>query len=109
MSFISVKESFDDYKESYPDRSGYIGGHYKLNQNNQLSGAVYYVDKMSWTDQKREIDDYTKLDLRYQYTIDSKHDFTLELIGQNLFEDYNDYTADRFHSKNYLLRLSGRF
>lgn len=108
-SFVKVEESFDDYKESFPEQTLYLGGHSNFLNNHQLSGVLYYVGDMSWSDQSRPIDGYQKLDLRYQYTIDSLHDFTLELIGQNLLDDYNDYSDNMFHSKTYLLRLAGKF
>ncbi len=108
-SFVNVKKSFDDYKESYPDHTIYVGGHSDFKQNHQLSGVLYIVGTMAWSDEHKPIDGYEKLDLRYQYTIDPSHDFTLELIGQNLLDDYNDYIYDKFHSKVFLLRLAGRF
>jgi iron complex outermembrane recepter protein len=109
MSIVEAKESIDDFAESYPEHTAYLGGHYNLRPYHQISGTLYFVDSMSWTGEKHPIDDYTKLDLRYQYTIEPSHDVTLELIGQNLLDDYVDYNNDRFHSRTYLLRLAGKF
>lgn len=109
LSMIDVQQSFDDYKDSYPAYSEYIGGNYNLSTNQQLSGALYIVDEMSWSDTQRFIKKYEKLDLRYQYIFDQKNDLKLELIGQNLLDDYSDYNSSRIHSPIYLLRISGRF
>ncbi len=109
MSIVKVKESIDDFADSYPDHTVYLGGHYNLRQYHQLSSALYIVDDMTWIGEKHPIDGYTKLDLRYQYTIEPSHELTVELIGQNLLDDYNDHNNNRFHSKAYLLRLAGKF
>ena len=108
-SYVQVKESFDDYKESYPELTYYLGGHYNIADRQQISGVFYFVDSFSWTDSNRTMDAYRKLDLRYQYTIDQQHDLNLELIGRDLYETYSDYSPFRSHGESYLLRISGRF
>ena len=108
-SYVQVKESFGDFKDSFPELTWYIGGHYNLNSRHQLSAVVYFVDDFSWTDSSRTIDAYRKLDLRYQFILEPKHNLSLELIGRDLYETYNDYNPFRSRSESYLLRLSGRF
>ncbi len=109
MSIVKVKESIDDFAESYPDHTAYLGGHYNLSPYHQLSGVFYIVDGMTWTGIKGSLDEYKKLDLRYQFIIDPVHDLKLELIGQNLLEDYSDFEPDKSWGDSYFLRISGRF
>jgi iron complex outermembrane recepter protein len=109
LSVVDVKESFDDFKDSYPKYTDYLGGNYNFNQRHQISGTLYVVDEMSWSDTQRKIPKYEKLDLRYQYNILPRNDLNLELIGLNLLDDYSDYHPSQIHTSSYLLRISGKF
>ncbi len=104
-------ESFDDkYENSVPDYTAFIGGHFDLLPAHQISATYYLVDELAWLDYDGEdIDNYQKLDLRYQYTIDAKNDINLELIGYNLIDDFAEYLEQNLQQKSILLRVSGRF
>ncbi len=109
LSRIKARSFDQDVTDSYPDLTAYLGGHVNIATDHQVSSTIYYVDSMSWLDRTEHIPDYTRLDLRYQYTIDRKKDVNIELIGYNLLEKYHDYRNRDEHKPTYLLKLSGRF
>lgn len=107
---VTNASSFEpDYEASFPQNSAYIGGHVNLTERHQLSATFYRVDDFSWTDRSARIDSYDKLDVRFQYTINRKQDIQLELIGQNLLDDYSDYGTYKNQQQRLLVSLSGRF
>jgi len=50
-----------------------------------------------------------KLDLRYTYVLDKASETQIEIIGQNLLEEYDDYMPGQLNERIYLLRVSGGF
>jgi len=109
LSRVQARSFDQDVTDSFPDLSAYLGGHLNIASNHQISSTAYYVDSMSWLDRTEHIPDYTRVDLRYQYTIDRKKDVNIELIGYNLLDKYHDYRNRDEHKPIYLLKLSGRF
>lgn len=109
FSLLSSESFEQNLAHSVPDKSFYAGGHYQINPFQQLSTTYYTVDDFSWADRRDTIESYTKLDLRYQHTLSSKNNITLELIGQNLAEEYSDYRMRSTHEQSILIRLSGQF
>jgi iron complex outermembrane receptor protein len=109
LSRVDANSTDKDLSDSFPDLTGYLGGHVNFLNDHQISSTVYYVDTMSTIDRGDQVPDYTRLDMRYQYTIDHKKDVNIELIGYNLLEKYADYRNKDEHKPSYLLKLSGRF
>lgn len=98
------------YENSIADYSAFFGGHYNIDRRSQVSAVLYALDEISWVDRSGDLNDsYTKLDMRYQFTIDPKQDLTVELIGKNLNGEYMDYRDINFHQTSYLIRISGKF
>jgi hypothetical protein len=66
---------------------------------------------MQWykTNDINAMEEIRKLDLRYAYILDQQSETRIELIGQNLLEDYNDYKLNNLAEPIFLLRLSGGF
>lgn len=103
-------KSFDqDLADSFPERTSFAGGHYDISRDHQVSATLYYVDDMSWIDRTVKLDSFSKLDVRYQYTLDREDEIKLELIGYGVGGNYSDYRKSEEHKPTYLVRLSGRF
>ncbi len=109
LSFVSVDTDNPNIEMSFPQSSGFLTTHYQWNAAHSLSGSLYYVDKMEWFDAKDEFPSYTKFDLRYTFLLDSDSETRLELIGQNLLDEFTDYVAENVNERSYLLRISGGF
>jgi iron complex outermembrane receptor protein len=109
LSFLDSRSFEQDLASSIPDNTLYVGGHYQITQSQQVSAAIYSVDELSWADRKDDLESYTRLDIRYQYTLDVKNQVYLELVGQNLTDEYSDYRIGDIHEQSILMRISGRF
>lgn len=104
------EDAKDKFENSIPSYSAFVGGHYNIDRRSQISAALYALDEIAWIDRSSDFSDsYTKLDLRYQFTIDPKQDLTVELIGKNLNGEYMDYRDVNLHQTSYLIRVSGKF
>ncbi len=102
-------DSFSAKQEnSFPEHTGFIGGHYNLSDRQQISGVWFHVGEFSWADRRKPVRAYDKLDLRWSYQFESEPALRLELIGKNLLEDYSDYITNQ-HRPAWVLRLSGEF
>lgn len=108
ISILEVDASDQNLKESFPDRSGFISAHYRFKKSHELSTAYYYVDEMSWLD-GGFVPSINKLDFRYAYQIDPKSETQIELIAQNLLEEYEDYEPVNIRETTVFLRFSGGF
>lgn len=109
ISLTDARSTDQDYADSFPEKTAFIGGLYNFDEKQQASATLYLVDAFSWTDRTVRIDNYEKLDLRYQYTIDRTRDIRLELIGQNLLGEFTDYRRNTNQQQRLLLTISGRF
>ena len=111
FSFLDVESTEGDIERSFPDKSAFISTNYALNSRHIFSASFYYIDEMQWyqTSDINAIEAIRKLDLRYAYIIDQRSETRVELIGQNLLEDYNDYTIENLAEPVFLLRISGGF
>ena len=111
FSFLDVESTEGDIERSFPDKSAFISTNYALNSRHIFSASFYYIDEMQWyqTSGINAIEAIRKLDLRYAYIIDQRSETRVELIGQNLLEDYNDYTIENLAEPVFLLRISGGF
>jgi len=111
FSLVDVESTEDDIERSFPDNSAFIIGDYRWSPRHNFTASFYYVDEMQWykTDDINAIQAIRKLDLRYAYILDQQNETRIELIGQNLLEDYNDYTLQNLAEPIFLLRISGGF
>ena len=110
FSFISVdSDDTDDAPVTYPDSSAFITTSYQWLASHSISASMYYIDEMEWLDTQDVTPSINKLDLRYAYTLDKTSETRIELIGQNLLEEYDDYLDGNLIERTYLLRVSGGF
>ncbi len=82
---------------------------YHWNDRHDISASFYYLDEIRWFSGGTTRPSFEKLDLRYAYLISRASDTRIELIGQNLLEDYTDYRAENTAEKTFLLRFSSGF
>jgi len=108
ISILEVDASDKNLQESFPDRSGFISAHYRFKKFHELSSTYYYIDEMSWLD-GGFVPSINKLDFRYAYQIDPKSETQIELIAQNLLEEFEDYEPENIHERTIFLRFSGGF
>jgi hypothetical protein len=106
-SLVDADSSIEDLENSSPEHTGFLAARYRYDERHEVSGAWYYVDEISWTDSAAVIPIARRLDLRYAYRL-ANH-FSLELIGQNLLGEYQDYDSENRHQQLAYLRLSGSF
>jgi len=108
ISILEVDTDDKNLGESFPDRSGFISAHYRFKKFHELSSTYYYIDEMSWLD-GGFVPSINKLDFRYAYQIDPKSETQIELIAQNLLEEFEDYEPENIHERTIFLRFSGGF
>ena len=108
FTFLDVDTIENNLRESFPERTGFLSGNFRLDKNHELSAAYYYVDEMGWLDSKL-VPSINKLDIRYAYLIDENSETQIELIAQNLLEEFEDYDPKNVHERTIFLRLSGGF
>ena len=109
FSFISVDTDDGNIEDSFPDSSAFLLTQYQWQKKHSFSAAYYYLDDTDWLDSQEVIPSINKLDLRYAFTMDEASDTRIELIGQNLLDDYEDYQFKNLNEAVYLLRVSGGF
>ncbi len=107
FSITDVDSTMKDAENSIPDYTAFASGLYRLNQAHEISAAYYYLDEINWYDSNDDIALARRLDLRYAYHM--RNEFNLEVIGQNLLEDFEDYESNNVHDQVVYLRLSGGF
>ena len=108
ISILEVDTADRNLRESFPDRSGFISAHYRFKKSHELSTTYYYIDEMSWLD-GGFVPSINNLDFRYAYQIDPKSETKIELIAQNLLEEFEDYFPENIHERTIFLRFSGGF
>ena len=109
LSRVKADVTDSHYQDSYPDFTAYAGGQYQLAPGHRLSGGFYHVGEMSWVDTGSQLDAYNKLDMRYQLTLDKKHDTRLEWIGYNLLEQKAEYIIHNIQQRSIIMRFSSSF
>ena len=109
LSFVSVDTDRRNIENSFPDSTGFITANYQWQGRHSLGGSLYFVDEMDWFDENDDIPSYSKLDLRYAFLLDRTSETRLELIGQNLLEEYTDYLVENVNERSYLVRITGGF
>ncbi len=108
MSLIKVDSTESYYNDSYPDSIAYIGFKYSIYPNHQISMLINKVDKLFITDSRSATDSYTRVDFGYKYLIDPENETKIELLGQNVYEGYDDYGLNQKQEKALLLKFSSR-
>ncbi len=107
FSFVDTDSSLRDLQESFPEYTAFISARYRVNSKHEVFAAYYYLDEISWLDSSSTTPSANRLDLRYAYKLTGA--FQLEIIGQNLIEDIEDYEDENIHDQVMYLRLSGGF
>jgi hypothetical protein len=107
FSLVDAKATDDNFEESIPDFTAFFSLLYRINRKHEVSTAFYYQDEISWLDSHDDIPIARRLDLRYIYRLNNE--LNMELIGQNLLEDFEDYEEENVHDQVIYLRLSGGF
>jgi len=105
FSLVDAESSITDSEESIPDHTAFISAWYRITQAHEISAALYYVDEITWLDSSADIPAAKRLDIRYVYHLDNR--FNIEIIAQNMLEDYADYEFENIHERVVYLRLSG--
>ncbi len=108
LSFVKVDASFSDIKASYPETSAFVTALYEWRSKHSFSASYYYIDEMAWLD-ARAIPSINKLDLRYAYMLDEESETRIEIVGQNMLDEYIDYYPQNLNETAYFLRVSGGF
>ncbi len=107
FSRIDAQATDDEFEKSIPDYTAFVSAFYRISQKHEVSSAFYYQDKITWLDGTSDIPISRRLDLRYTYHLNNE--LNVEVIGQNLLEDFEDYEEENVHDQVIYLRLSGGF
>ena len=109
FSAVDVESNKVEISRTFAERTGFVHMLYHWNDKHDTSASFYYLDEIRWNAGASITPSLEKLDLRYAYLISSKNETKIELIGQNLLEDYADYRAENIAEKTFLLRFSSGF
>jgi len=107
FSLVDAKATNENFEKSIPDYTAFISVLYRINRKHEVSSAFYYQDEITWLDGTSDVPISRRLDLRYSYHLNNE--LNIELIGQNLLEDFEDYEEENVHDQVIYLRLSGGF
>ena len=84
----------------------------QLNFTNDISGSlwIYHMNEVNWDD-GNFIDEFTRVDaqIRYQFVDNNLYQGSVSLIGQNLGEDYSDYSTNNVFDTRLYLKLEMEF
>jgi iron complex outermembrane receptor protein len=104
---VTVESSDKEFEDSIPQYTGFLGARYQFKPAHEVSGVFYYLDEISWLDSGNDVPVARRLDLRYAYRFDNG--IGIEIIGQNLLEDFEDYEEGNVHDQVVFVKLSGGF
>lgn len=107
FSRVTAESNIDDFEDSIPGHTAFFGMRYQLGRAHEISGNYYYLDEISWLDSRFDVPVARRLDLRYAYLHGSG--IKLEVIGQNLLEDFEDYEEENVRDQVVFVQLSGGF
>jgi len=107
FSLVDAESTLEDFEESIPDYTAFLLAQYQIGDKHGISAGYYYVDEVMWLDATSDIPIAKRLDLRYVYRFNNE--LNIEVIGQNLLEDFEDYETENVHDQVIYLRLSGGF
>lgn len=110
FSVVSVdSDDIRNIQTSFPDTTAFITALYEWQHKHSFSLFYYYIDDMEWFDTSDITPSINKLDFRYTYLLDESSETRIEIIGQNLAEEFIDYLPENLNERTYLLRVSGGF
>ncbi|MDH5354483.1 MAG: TonB-dependent receptor [Gammaproteobacteria bacterium] len=109
LSFVQVESDISNIEDSFPQSTAFISSEYRWLEQHSLSASLYYFNDMEWVDSQDPLPATSKLDFRYSYIFDKITETQIELIGQNLLEEYEDYFTENINEKIIMLRISGGF
>jgi iron complex outermembrane receptor protein len=109
LSLIEVESNVTTYAASFSEKTGFLHMRYHLRDRHHVSASYYYLDEVRWIQGASVRPAFNKLDLRYAYTISQEGNTQIEIIGQNLLEEYSDYRPENIAEKIFFLRLSSGF
>ena len=104
FSLVDAESTLEDFEESIPDYTAFLLAQYQIGDKHGISAGYYYVDEVMWLDATSDIPIAKRLDLRYVYRFNNE--LNIEVIGQNLLEDFEDYETENVHDQVIYLRLS---
>ncbi len=109
---VRVESKVSDVEHSFPEETFFILSQYDFNKHHTISGSYNYIRNTGWFEySSEELGNTNKIDLRYTYnfTVNNSTPFTLEIIGQNLLNNYRDYLETNIQEKSFFLKLSNNF
>jgi outer membrane receptor protein involved in Fe transport len=109
LSLIEVESNVATYEASFSEKTGFLHMRYHLRDRHHVSASYYYLDEVRWRQGASVRPAFSKLDLRYGYIISQESNTQIELIGQNLLEEYSDYRPENIAEKIFFLRFSSGF
>jgi iron complex outermembrane receptor protein len=109
LGFLEKKSTDFDYHHSFPDRSGSISTQYQVADNQAFSMAWYYTDRIRWVDSQDFIEPVNRIDMRYVHDLNAVYRTRVEIIGQNLLAEYQDYEKENRQDRVIYLRFTRDF
>ena len=107
FSRVTAESNIDEFEDSIPEHTAFFGMRYQFGRAHEVSGYYYYLDEISWLDSGHDVPVARRLDLRYAYRLENG--IKLEVIGQNLLEDFEDYEEENLRDQVVFVQLSGGF
>lgn len=109
FSYVSLDSDSPRLEATFPDTTAFLLTRFQWLDKHIFSTSLYHIAKMAWFDGTNPTPAINKLDLRYAYMLDVASETRIELIAQNLLEEYPDYFEENINERIYLLRISGSF
>ncbi len=109
---ININSDIPDVEHSFPEQTFFILSQFDINKHHSVSASYYYIKNTGWFEySSNELGNTNKLDMRYAYhfTVNNNTPFTLEIIGQNLLNDYPDFLENNIQEKSFFIKLSNNF
>ncbi len=90
--------------DATPKHTGSLLVSHDFNRHWQVSAGYYYLDEMAWTLWGGDTKSYDRVDMRIARTFNfSAADLKLELIGQNLGSDYQEFNQrNEFETRTFM-------
>ncbi len=107
VSRLLADSNDNEFEDSIPDQTAFVSVSFQPAAGHEVSASFYYLDQISWLDSGFHVPVTRRLDLRYAYRW--QNGIALEIVGQNLLEDVEDYEPENVHDQVVYLRLSGGF
>ena len=96
--------------DATPKHTGSLLASHDFSQNWQVSAGYYYLDEMAWTLWGGDTESYDRIDMRIARTFSfNGSDLKLELIGQNLGSDYQEFNQRNVFETRTFVRATVQF